>query len=142
MARVARRTKATATQRANDRMRKVMAIFNRKRHADNIDNPLPHDLSVDLHPSVNDVGFLLRQAVIDLFRLFAPRSYPTQRRGLLRANRMNTHNFAKARKAVEAEHRRRAFNAEFEIFCSGGAIAIAGLLIAVTYCLLAHQLMA
>jgi len=26
-------------------MRKVMAIFNRKRHADNIDNPLPHDLS-------------------------------------------------------------------------------------------------
>jgi len=47
---------------------------------------------------------------------------------------------AKARAAGEAARRRRARLAEFEAFCSGGALVFAGLLLAAAYCLLTHQI--
>jgi len=54
---------------------------------------------------------------------------------------MDTHNFIKAaREKGKAARRRRLMFEELQRFCGGGALAIVGLLLAMAYCLLTHQL--
>jgi len=60
---------------------------------------------------------------------------------------MNTYRFiaearTKAREAQAKARRRQSRIAEFEAFCAGGGLVLAGLLLAAVYCLLRQQLTA